>query len=170
MNNYSLPQKNQQRGITLLELLVAASLFAILSTIAVSGLLALATNFNVMADRSSLLTLIKSARHTAITNNTYTTICRLKANECADFSSPLTAFTDTNNNQTLDTTETVIAKTTLDANATIYWNRHHRLRFGPNGRAGGFNGTLRYCADSKNFAVIISRVGRLRIQNAASCG
>jgi type IV fimbrial biogenesis protein FimT len=168
MNN-STHANRHQRGITLLDLLATLSISAILSTAAISGLSELKANFSVMADKNSLLTLIKSARQTAITNNTYTTVCCLKNNKCTDFSSPLTAFSDKNNNNTLDSDETVIATAQISSNADVYWNRHNRVRFEPTGRAGGFNGTLRYCSANKNFSVIISRIGRLRTNNAALC-
>jgi type IV fimbrial biogenesis protein FimT len=168
MNN-STHANRHQRGITLLDLLATLTISAILSTSAISGLSELKANFSVMADKNSLLTLIKSARQTAITNNTYTTVCRLKNNKCTDFSSPLTAFTDHNNNKTLNFNDNVIAMTTINNNATIYWNHHNRLRFEPNGRAGGFNGTLIYCIADRNFNVIISTVGRLRTDNTNLC-
>lgn len=168
MNIYTNANRHQ-RGITLLDLLTTLSISAILSTAAFSGLSELKANFSVMADKNSLLTLVKSARQTAITNNSYTTICHLEDNECTDFLSPLTGFTDNNNNQVLDTDEIVIARATIDQSANVYWNRHNRVRFQPNGRAGGFNGTLSYCGESEKFAVIISRVGRLRTHNANLC-
>jgi type IV fimbrial biogenesis protein FimT len=168
MNN-STHANRHQRGITLLDLLATLSISAILSSTAITGLFKLKANFSVMADKNNLLTLVKSARQTAITNNSYTTICHLEDNECTDFSSPLTGFTDNNNNQILDTGETVIAITTIDQRANVYWNRHNRVRFEPNGRAGGFNGTLSYCGESEKFAVIISRVGRLRTHKANLC-
>jgi type IV fimbrial biogenesis protein FimT len=169
MDNNSLPQKTRQRGITLLDLIITLSISAILSTAAVSGLAQFKTNFAASADKNSLLTLVKAARYTAITNNTYTTICHLENNECADFASPLTAFADRNNNKTLNADETIIAIATIDQSATVYWNRNKRIRFEPNGRAGGFNGTLRYCVESKIFKLIISRVGRSRISDADLC-
>lgn len=158
-----------QRGMTLLDLLATLSISAFLSTTAFSGLSTLKTSFTLTADKNSLLTLVKSARQTAITNNTYTTVCHLKNNECTDFSSPLTAFTDKNNDKSLDSDETVIAVATVNANANLYWNRHERVRFEPNGRAGGFNGTLRYCTDKRSFNVIISSVGRLRTNDTNLC-
>lgn len=168
MNNYTHANRHQC-GITLLDLLATLSISAILSTAAFSGLSELKATFSVMADKNSLLTLVKSARQTAITNNTYTTVCRLKNNECVDISSPLTAFSDYNNNKILDSDDTVIAITEINANAEIYWNRHSRVRFEPNGRAGGFNGTLRYCADQSNFNLIISNIGRLRTTTTNLC-
>jgi type IV fimbrial biogenesis protein FimT len=168
MNKYNCPTK-QQRGITLFDLLVTLSIAAILFTTAFSGLAKLKTRSELMADKNSLLTLVKSARQTAITHNTYTTICHLEDNVCTDFASPLTAFTDHNNNKTLNFGDNVIAMTTINTNATIYWNRHNRLRFEPNGRAGGFNGTLKYCMGKRNFNLIISNVGRLRTNNTNLC-
>ena len=168
MNNYTHANRHQC-GITLLDLLATLSISATLSTAAFSGLSELKATFSVMADKNSLLTLVKSARQTAITNNSYTTICHLKDNECTDFLSPLTGFTDNNNNQILDTDEIVIARATIDQSANVYWNRHNRVRFEPNGRAGGFNGTLRYCTDKRSFNVIISSVGRLRTNDINLC-
>jgi type IV fimbrial biogenesis protein FimT len=168
MNNYTHANR-YQRGITLLDLLATLSISAILSTIAISGLSELKANFSVIADKNSLLTLVKSARETAIINNTYTTVCHLKNNECTDFLSPLTAFSDKNNNNTLDSGDTVIATAQISSNAQVYWNRHNRVRFEPTGRAGGFNGTLRYCSAHKSFSVIISRIGRLRTNDTALC-
>jgi type IV fimbrial biogenesis protein FimT len=168
MNNYTHANRHQC-GITLLDLLATLSISAILSTAAFSGLSELKATFSVMADKNSLLTLVKSARQTAITNNSYTTICHLKDNECTDFLSPLTGFTDNNNNQILDTDEIVIARATIDQSANVYWNRHNRVRFEPNGRAGGFNGTLQYCKGHSSFNVIISRLGRLSVKNADLC-
>jgi type IV fimbrial biogenesis protein FimT len=168
MNNYTHANRHQ-RGITLLDLLSTLSISAILSTAAFSGLSELKANFSVMADKNSLLTLVKSARETAIINNTYTTVCRLKNNECTDFSSPLTAFSDKNNNKALDSDETVIASAQISSNAQVYWNRHNRVRFDPTGRAGGFNGTIRYCSANESFSVIISRIGRLRTNRTPLC-
>jgi type IV fimbrial biogenesis protein FimT len=168
MNIYTHSSK-QQRGITLLDLLVTLSIAAILSTTAFSSLAKLKTRFELMADMNKLLTLVKSARQTAITNNTYATICHLEHNVCTDFTSPLTAFTDYNNNKQLNLEDTLIATATINTNAKIYWNHHNRLRFEPNGRAGGFNGTLRYCTAERNFNVIISSIGRLRTSNTNLC-
>jgi type IV fimbrial biogenesis protein FimT len=168
MNN-STHANRHQRGITLLDLLATLSISAILSTAAISGLSELRANFSVMADKNSLLTLIKSARQTAITNNTYTTVCCLKNNKCTDFSSPLTAFNDTNNNQIRDPNEAVIATASINRQASFSWNRHQRLRFQPSGRAGGFNGTLNYCKDSSGFNIVVSRVGRVRVSSQKGC-
>ena len=169
MNNYVLMSR-QQLGVTLLDLLTTLSISAILSTTAFSGLIAMKDSFDVIADKNRLLTLIKSARQTAITNNSYATICHVENNECSEFSSPLTVFTDNNNNQTLDSDEVTIALTKISSNAAIYWNRHKSIRFEPNGRAGGYNGTLRYCAQDKGFDVIISRTGRIRTKSNKLCG
>tara|TARA_B110000977_G_scaffold186381_1_gene252268 strand:+ start:157 stop:666 length:510 start_codon:yes stop_codon:yes gene_type:complete len=168
MNN-STHANRHQRGITLLDLLATLTISTILSIAAISGLSELKANFSVMADKNSLLTLIKSARQIAITNNTYTTVCRLKNNKCTDFSSPLTAFTDNNNNKILDANDTAIATTEISSNAQVYWNRHNRVRFDPDGRAGGFNGTIRYCSANESFSVIISRIGRLRTNRTSLC-
>jgi type IV fimbrial biogenesis protein FimT len=168
MNN-STHANRHQRGITLLDLLATLTISAILSTSAISGLSELKANFSVMADKNSLLTLVKSARQTAIINNTYTTVCRLKNNKCTDFSSPLTAFIDNNRNQTLDDNEKVIAIAETSKKTKLSWNRNNRMRFEANGRAGGFNGTLLYCVDAKGFSLVISRTGRLRTSTNKEC-
>jgi type IV fimbrial biogenesis protein FimT len=170
MNNYT-HSAMYQHGITLLDLLATLSISAIVSATAFSGLSELKTTVSAMVDKSNLLTLVKSARQTAITNNTYTTICHLENNKCSDFSTPLTAFTDSNSNQMLDRNETVISKTKIDTNASLSWNRYARMRFGPNGRAGGFNGTLTYCHQTspRAFSLVISRVGRIRVTKQNNC-
>jgi type IV fimbrial biogenesis protein FimT len=168
MNIYTNATRHQ-RGITLLDLLTTLSISAILSTAAFSGLSELKANFSVMADKNSLLTLVKSARQTAITRNTYTIICHLRNNECTEFSSPLTAFTDRNNNRSLDPDEKTISLIKISESANIYWNRHKSIRFEPSGHAGGFNGTLKYCSGNKEFNVIISRTGRTRTEDDTSC-
>jgi type IV fimbrial biogenesis protein FimT len=168
MNNCNKPIEHQC-GVTLLELLSTLVILAVLSSIAISGWSAIKENYNLMADKNRLLTLINAARQIAITNNTYATVCHLKNNKCSAFASPFTVFTDNNNNQALDLNETIISVTTTSTAAKTQWNRNKRIRFAPNGHAGGYNGTLNYCANGKGFNVIISTTGRIRTKNNQLC-
>lgn len=160
----ALPKK--QRGFSVLDLIITATVSSILMAVAIPAIASLNAQFKYQASKQVLLNLIKTARSHSINDNSYTNVCHLINNTCAGLQSPLSLYTDNNNNGKLDLDDALITLRTID-NVSLSWNKHKRIRFNPRGQASGYNGTLSYCNNDSGFKIIIARTGRIRTENTA---
>ncbi|MGM0785633.1 MAG: GspH/FimT family pseudopilin [Pseudomonadota bacterium] len=157
-------------GFTLIELVIALAVMAILATWAVPGLQAQAARQEVTSDVMRLKTALAMARNAAITRRTPIVVCPLDGSTSAGCS---------NGN---DWTRPLLIKPWNDAGApalriladgevdSITYREDRPVRFTALGRASGYNGTFRICGRRGNAArVIVSNFGRVRVESGADC-
>lgn len=153
-------------GFSLLELIIVLAISTITFGIAFPSANQFSGKLKVRTEQNELLTLIKTARAEALSANAFIAVCHLSNDRCEDFSSPLTIFTDRNNNRILDSDEATKAIFHLSPTSQISWNKTKRMRFSPTGRA--LNGSLKYCrlqsTGVEGFKIIVARTGRIRTE------
>ena len=150
-------------GYTLLELLVTVSISGIFASIAIPSLSELRAQTSHKALKDETLIFLKSSRGDAANLNTNVKICTLSEQKCDGLSTPWVAFTDQNNNNRLDSNETVLRQHSLNVNS-VQWRKNRKsIRFMANGQARGYNGTLNICTKAnKLFQIVVANTGRLR--------
>ena len=182
----SMPQPScprAQRGVTLLELIVAMTILAATAAFAVPSYQDFVKNQRLVAGANELLTSLTLARSTAISTRAPTVICRTSAPDAATpvcgtgafWEQGWVVYTDNNDDGIVDADE-------------IVWERHpalpgeieigalgniaNRVRFLPIGTSPGFNGTFAICDDRKGNdqirermrEVVIAVAGRARVE------
>jgi type IV fimbrial biogenesis protein FimT len=164
--------KDNSTGFTLVELLTALTLTAILASMAIPSFYSLAQRTRANATMRSLATILHFARQVAVTENTEIMLCAsTNSSDCSRHwrNAELLVFRDDNRNRRLDNGETVYHREAItDENATIDWrasgNRPY-LRYLPGGAVKEF-GHFLYCPGNGNpryaRALIISYTGRPR--------
>lgn len=157
-------------GVTLLELLVALAIVAILAATATPALVNILESSRSKAVRQQLQSFFGEARSHALEQSEIVTICHLGTNSrCADeLEFPLTMFADPNRRAELNEDDQIIKifDFKLPEDATLAWNRNGYVRFWPSGGTGALTGSMSYCHsydDKYEFRVVIARTGRVRI-------
>lgn len=162
-----------QRGFTLLELLVAIAVLAILLSAAVPSFMTTIRNNRLATDANALLTVLTLARSEAIKRNGPVVVCRsTDGAACAAGGSGWQAgaliYADENANATLDAGEVVIrAEVPLVTVSTIASTNNYvnRVSFLNNGAVSSA-GTFTISADASTTAVrkvVVGMTGRPRI-------
>lgn len=108
---------SDQRGFTLIELMVALVVAAILTTVAVPSMRTFIQNERITTETNSLIADLSFARSEALKSNVNVTVCK-SANPTvvppacsttgSDWSTGRVIFIDSNNNGTIDTGETIL--------------------------------------------------------------
>ncbi|WNK20612.1 GspH/FimT family pseudopilin [Halomonas piscis] len=158
-----------QRGTTLLELLVALALVALLASVGYPHMRGLTERSAQRAALSQLQSALTLARHTAITRSERVFVCPRagSANACGlDWSRTLLVVTG-------DTRAPLpaerIVRALPDSDARITYNRGwRRVRFSPLGHSSGHNGTFTVCpagnvTSGGNNTLVLSQLGRIRV-------
>ncbi|XKE45113.1 GspH/FimT family pseudopilin [Halomonas organivorans] len=169
------PAKDGQRGLTLIELLVALTVLVILATWAVPGFQRFSARNEVAAEVLRIKTALALARNTAVTRRTTISIC----------ASPGPPYeTCTFDNWDHDwviiegeasggdlTGDTLLRVLEAEDGAAVSFNRNDRpVRFSALGRSKGYNGTFSVCGHGeRNAAVILNNLGRSKTQETAPC-
>ena len=161
--------RKNQRGFTLIEVLVTLALFAIITSSVAPSL----SNFfnrnkvaSIVNNHSSALQL---ARHTAISQNVFVVLCpTTDMQTCGtDWNSTKMIFVDEDGDDTLDGNEEIIGTADLVKDVVISSNRNV-LRFAPVNTAQTVNATIKICPDIEtnrfDRALVLSNVGRVRIE------
>ena len=156
----------RQRGITLLELMIALGLAGLLLSMAVPALGTFVSNARQTGAINDFVSSIHLARSTAVTTNARVTICPSSNGtscEAVDWSNGWIVFSDQDSDQTVDGTERIIGTSGEVNDLTIESAEFDTyLTFRPNGRVG--NGTFTLCDPDRNeHRITVFLSGRTRI-------
>lgn len=163
------------KGMTLVELMVALAVFAILAAVALPSFQTIQSASRANARIGEIASAIQLARNYAVSYGVRVSVCPLTNNCCSnDWRAGFSVFTDTGSTACLDGNDELIAKFPAIAGTDILKFSRSSLRFLPDGLASGYNGTFRYCPDtadnSNSKALVISNAGRIRLsKDATNC-
>ncbi|WP_457674904.1 GspH/FimT family pseudopilin [Thiolapillus sp.] len=170
---------SRARGFTLVELLVAVAVMAILTSLAIPAFSHMKAR-NAMAGSVNLfLAQLYLARSTAIARETHITLCpSADGSSCDDdhqnWQSGYLIFENPNKNRQLDPGEAIISHEarTADGIRIQSSSRHrNRITFRPQGRAWFSNTSIRFCDDrfpELNRKIVVSNNGRIRLVRTSS--
>jgi type IV fimbrial biogenesis protein FimT len=177
------PRRPPARGFTLLEMLVAMVIAAVLVGVAVPSLASAINSIKLTSASNSFLGFLHLARSEAIKRNSRVALCKssdsLTCTAAGGWAQGLIVFHDRNNNGLLDAGETVIQRSqafpsTLRMMGNLNVARY--ISFAGNGATklvgGGFQaGTLTFCRESDSAGqgrqIILNAVGRPRVLKVA---
>ncbi|MCA0949342.1 GspH/FimT family pseudopilin [Shewanella chilikensis] len=155
-------------GFSLLEVIVAMVLLAILASVGAPSLKSLYESYRAQTGIKQVQQLLQFARNQAISYGVRVSVCVLKDGRCeADaWQQGITVFSDRNGNLTLDDDDKLLFQSgVFDSKDILKYNRK-AIRFLPDGLASGTNGTFKYCPGKANSphskALIINQAGRIR--------
>ena len=159
-----------RHGFTLPELLVTLTIVAVMITVGIPSLIRLTEESRVRSDMRLLHRTFALAHSNAVMTGSHITLCPLdNAGGCTkDWSGQLVMFTDSNDNQSLDTGEVVVAELAAidDGRISRSYGSRDAVTFGPLGSAFGHNATLKYCFNGSSVlggTLIVSGPGRIRL-------
>ncbi len=167
----------QNAGITLIELLVSVLLIAILLGMASVQWPALAAKRRLQADVDQFVSLISTARHTAIIKGVVVTLCPAAADGCGSrntWHNGTMAFEDLNGNRVIDGQDAVIRRLPRMPATRVAWrafrNRGY-LRFNPSGMTDWQNGHFLFCPVNGDIRharqLVLNFAGRVYLSNDA---
>jgi type IV fimbrial biogenesis protein FimT len=133
----------KERGFTLIELMFALSVAAILVSVAVPAVQMFALNSKQTGAINDFVSSLHLARNTAITTNSRVTICassNAASCEAVSWDSGWILFRDANSNQTVDGTEAIISSVSQDNGLDIQSSQYGQfIMYRPSGRAMSAN-------------------------------
>lgn len=160
-----------QRGLTLIELLTAIALMAILLGWAVPGFQTLNARQQVATEVMRLKTALALARNTAITRRAPVMVCPAAgdANQCngdlSDWTLPLLVVLSPNTPEAQ-----VLRRLPASRVPSLSYRQDRAVRYTALGRASGHNGTFRICGrHDTGSQVIVSNFGRVRVNAQRDC-
>ena len=164
--------KLKGKGLTLMELLVTLSLVMLLVTLSAPGHSDLMQKQHAKATVMQLRKAVTMAKTQAITNNTFTTLCRSADGIACNgkWEQGVLMFLDTDGDRKLDKEHTKIAYLRFPKfYGQIYWrafqNRQY-LQLIPSGATRYQNGSFTICPQDGDLSaaqqIIVNRVGRVR--------
>lgn len=173
-------QGHAQRGFTLVELMVAVGIMAVLLTIGVSSFAEIGTSMKLTSASNTLLAHIHHARSEAIKRNSRVVLCKsTDGAACAQtggWEQGWIIFHDANNNALREGTETIIQREAALAGELLFTgnvNASRYLSFAGSGATrmvgGGYQiGRLTLCRQSTEPGearqIVFNAVGRPRVQ------
>lgn len=164
-------------GFTLVELLFALAILAILVSLSLPALHGLSVRYRMELDMQLYKRYLALARHYAIAHMTQVTICPLIQNHCnkEEWGQSLSVFLDLNGDGTLDADEHIIKTGDPLAKQVSFSYPRPAVTFRADGTPKGLhNGTFRYCAKGINGefygqALSISYSGRTKLKDDNNC-
>lgn len=116
--------RHRQRGVTLVEMLAAIALLAILASVAVPSFAAIARQYRLDATTEELMASVQFARVEALRHGhsvmlARRTTCERKLKATEDWSCGWQVFVDTDDDKVLDSSETVLQSVTVPAGVTL---------------------------------------------------
>lgn len=170
--------KTDTRGFTLLELLIALAVSAILMTSALPSLSGLIQRNRLETARHAFITALAFAKTEAIKRNTDVSLCPSRDGaHClptGDWQYGWIAFEDRDENREPESGEPILRRHgPLTSGITLISSNSRRvITFQPLGTAGGSNATFIFCdqhADITPLKAVLSIAGRVRWQAASDC-
>ncbi len=175
-----MTSQQNTRGFTLIELIIALSMFSILSAYAIPNYRTFKQNQLMTQEINRLVATINYARSHSIIANKQVILCpTVTFTECdagSTWHKGWIVFEDLNFDKTFNGEDVMLLNENsmpdqLQAVASLH---RQKIRFDPRGFAPGTNLTIRYCDDrgsEHGKAIIISNVGRPRtVQQIQTCG
>lgn len=167
-----------QRGLTLVECLLAVTLLGILVTLAPGHLHSLLTSHRLESSQHQLRALLAKARSEALTRNRAVTLCSTKnGKQCAGTRRTgsrawegALLFVDLDQDRMVGTGETVFYVANFHPAVNIVWNRGDSLIYRSNGTVlGGSNGTFTLRTEGADVErrIVVSLLGRIRTEEIA---
>lgn len=162
----------QSHGFTLIELIIALCMIAILSAYAIPNYRTFQQNQTMTHEINRLVATINHARNQSIIGQDHVILCATGSHEACDASSQWHAgwmvFVDRNRNQAFDAEDLMLLNEMgMDQSLTAQASIHRpRIRFDQTGFAPGANQTIRFCDErgaEHGKAIIVSNVGRPRL-------
>lgn len=162
----------RQHGLTLIELLVAIAVLAIMVTWAIPSFQQFSARNEVRAEVLRLKTALALARNTAVTRRTTISICPRpdpESTTCTflDWAHPVVVVDGQAASGDL-TDGTLLKVLEGSGGPTVTFNRSYPIRYQATGWARGHNGTFEICGrHGKGVKVIVSNMGRVRVGEEA---
>jgi len=160
------------RGLTLIEILAALAIAAVLAGLAGGSMQSLVKAFRADATLDSFATVLASARSTAIVFGSSVRVCPGRDGRCAprnQWHEGALAFTDLDGDRLVDRDERLIASHPGFERGTLRWRSFRNradLVFAPTGLTDWVNGSFLYCPHSGEARharmLIINTAGRVR--------
>jgi type IV fimbrial biogenesis protein FimT len=166
----NLPHRNTrfERGMTLLEMLVALAVVGIVLTVVAPNVQKILSKNRTTAEINELSAVIQFARYTAIDQSGTAIVCPSTnfAGCGTDWNQPKIVFIDNNGNNTRDTTEPLLMTTTKIAGNNTMTGPNGVIAFYDSGAANG-SASVKICPNSNDDklarAININAQGRVRI-------
>ncbi|APE31153.1 hypothetical protein BOX17_09420 [Halomonas aestuarii] len=169
---------SRQHGLTLIELLVAIAVLAIIATMGVPSFQRFTARNEIAAEVMRIRTALALARNTAVMKRTTISVCSSPGPDhdiCTfdDWSHPWVIVEGEVSGGSL-TGDTLLKVLDGPDNTTLTFNRDDRpVRFSALGWSQGYNGTFEICsATERGASVILNNLGRARVASeneAPSC-
>jgi len=172
----------RESGFTLIELMFALAIAAILLSVAVPALQMFSTNSKQTGAINDFVSSMHLARNTAITTNARVTMCASSNSascEAVSWESGWILFRDANSNQTVDGTDAIIGTGSPSDGPTIASVQYGQfLIYRPNGRVMGANvgtntGDFTVCDDrgaAHSKVVTVALSGRPKLSKTMADG
>lgn len=164
-------RKGAHRGFTLIELMVALAVLAIMMTVAVPNFRDFVLRNRVASSVNELVAHVMLARTEAVKRGRRVTLCPSNdqttcLSTFANWGGGWITFVDLDGDRTLESGDTVLRVYRGNAAVRIAWNNANGLQFSSRGLSNINNGTFTFCPDNNRseFArqVIVSLSGRPR--------
>ena len=166
-----------QKGLTLVELLITITIVAILLGVGVPNLTTFVKNNRILSQTNLFMLSVKTARSEAMTQRAIVTLCQSNDGEnCGgSWSDGHIAFLDVNADGVVDDGETVILANVLESTAiAVTYTGGNFVTFDRRGRAVGSSGAMTFCderGDDYARGIVIDPIGRSKpYEGTPSCG
>lgn len=161
-------QRDQQKGLGLVELLVALTVLAVLMTIAVPSFSGHVQRTQQATHVNELLAALHYSRSEAVTRRTTVSLCD-GIDDCGTrrWENQLIIFADHNHNGRIDAGEPILR--TLQIASAYSWNwsnfrAQNHISFKSNGMTHSLNGTFTLCRETTAVrSVVVNVAGRTRL-------
>ena len=169
---------SRARGLTLVELLIAVAVLAILTTLALPAFSHLMAHNAMTSSVNLFVSQLHLARSAAVARETHITLCpTTNSRSCDDdhqnWQGGYLIFENTNKNRQLDPGEIIIShEMATSEKIRIQSSSRHRNRitFLPLGRSWFSNTSIRFCHEDfpdLNRKIVVSNNGRVRLTKAS---
>ncbi|WP_108446957.1 GspH/FimT family pseudopilin [Halomonas denitrificans] len=166
------PSPSLEHGLTLIELLVAIAVLAVIATIGVPSFQNFTARNEVAAEVMRIRTALALARNTAVTRRTTVSVCPRQAPDSAacdfkDWSYPLVVVDGQVDSGNLADGK-LLKLLEGSGGPTVTFNRNYPIRYQATGWARGHNGTFEICGrHGDGVKVIVNNMGRVRTGDEA---